>query len=139
VRDQRHLGSGTAWSSSAPAAPAGSWPRPLRARDATCPITLVTACAGDVYDKPLLSVALARHLAPEKLVKETGAAAARRLGVRLLAHTQAVRICTRHASCAPRAAPCATTSWCWPTAPRPRCRRPCPPRCAGASTTWTPT
>jgi rubredoxin-NAD+ reductase len=66
----------------------------LRALDAELPITLVTSCAGDVYDKPLLSVALARSLAPESLVKETGAQAAARLGVRLLAHTQATRICS---------------------------------------------
>lgn len=66
----------------------------LRASDAQLPITLVTACAGDVYDKPLLSVAMARHLAPEKLVKETGSDAARRLNVRLMPHTHAIRICT---------------------------------------------
>lgn len=65
----------------------------IRARDAAVPITLVTACAGDVYDKPLLSVALARQIAPEKLVKESGADAARRLNVRLLPHTHAIRIC----------------------------------------------
>lgn len=66
----------------------------LRALDASMPITLVTACSGDVYDKPLLSVAMARGLDPEALVKETGAQAAARLGLRLLAHTQATRICT---------------------------------------------
>jgi len=65
----------------------------LRGRDADLPITIVTACAGDVYDKPLLSVAMARQIVQEKLVKETGADAARRLNVRLLAHTHAVRIC----------------------------------------------
>lgn len=65
----------------------------LRAMDATLPITLVTACAGDVYDKPLLSVAVARQLETQKLVRETGAAAAQRLNVRLLAHTHAIRIC----------------------------------------------
>lgn len=65
----------------------------LRALDAALPITLVSACAADVYDKPLLSVAMARHLAPARLVKETGADTAKRLGVRLLAHTDAVRIC----------------------------------------------
>jgi rubredoxin---NAD+ reductase len=64
----------------------------LRARDAAMPITLVTACNGDVYDKPMLSVAMARGMRPETLPKEIGAAAAARLGVRLLAHTQAVRI-----------------------------------------------
>jgi rubredoxin-NAD+ reductase len=65
----------------------------LRALDATLPITLVSHCAGDVYDKPLLSIAMARGLAPGSIAKESGAAAAARLGVRLLAHTQAVRIC----------------------------------------------
>lgn len=65
----------------------------LRALDAELPITLVTACAGDVYDKPLLSVAVARQLETQKLVRETGAAAAQRLNVRLLAHTHAIRIC----------------------------------------------
>ena len=65
----------------------------LRALDAALPITLVSACAADVYDKPLLSVAMARQMDPGKLVKETGADAAKRLGVRLLAHTDAVRIC----------------------------------------------
>ncbi|MDG5974259.1 rubredoxin-type Fe(Cys)4 protein [Hydrogenophaga taeniospiralis CCUG 15921] len=65
----------------------------LRALNAALPITLVSACAADVYDKPLLSVAVARQMDPGKLVKETGADAAKRLGVRLLAHTDAVRIC----------------------------------------------
>jgi rubredoxin---NAD+ reductase len=64
----------------------------LRARDASLPITLVTTCNGDVYDKPLLSVAMARGIAPEKLPRESGAHAAQRLGVKLLAHTQAIRI-----------------------------------------------
>jgi rubredoxin-NAD+ reductase len=65
----------------------------LRALDAALPITLVSSCEGDVYDKPMLSVAMARGLAPESLAREGGAAAATRLRVRLLAHTQAVRIC----------------------------------------------
>lgn len=65
----------------------------LRQHSATLPITLVTACAGDRYDKPLLSVSLARQLDPQALVSESGRDAARRLGVTLLAHTHAVRIC----------------------------------------------
>lgn len=65
----------------------------LRALDAALPITLVSNCAGDLYDKPMLSVAMARGLAPDTLARESGATAAARLGVRLLAHTQAVRIC----------------------------------------------
>lgn len=67
----------------------------IRDTDADLPITLVTACSGDVYDKPLLSVALAKRLPLDTLVRETGPQAAARLGVRLLAHTQATRICTR--------------------------------------------
>jgi len=65
----------------------------LRALDATLPITLVSACAADVYDKPLLSIAMARQMDLARLVKETGADAARCLNLRLLAHTDAVRIC----------------------------------------------
>jgi rubredoxin---NAD+ reductase len=65
----------------------------IRARDARLPITLVTACEGHVYDKPLLSVAMARQLDASSLIKEAGADAARRLNVRLMARTHAVRIC----------------------------------------------
>lgn len=64
----------------------------LRERVADMPITLVTACNGDVYDKPLLSVALARGIPVERMAREAGADAAKRLGVRLLANTAAVRI-----------------------------------------------
>ena len=66
----------------------------LRALDSSVPITLVTSCSGDVYDKPLLSVAMARGISIEKLPSETGQAIAKRLKVRLLVHTQAVRIAT---------------------------------------------
>jgi rubredoxin-NAD+ reductase len=65
----------------------------LRAMEADLPITLVTVCAGDVYDKPLLSVAMARQLTREKLVRESGVDAARRLNLRLLPHTHAISIC----------------------------------------------
>ena len=64
----------------------------LRERDADIPITLVTTCNGDVYDKPLLSVAMARGIALEKLPREQGAQAASRLNVKLMAYTQAVRV-----------------------------------------------
>ena len=65
----------------------------LRGMDAAVRITLVTACAGDLYDKPLLSVALARQLTPEQLIKQRGVDAARRLNIRLMARTHAIRIC----------------------------------------------
>ena len=64
----------------------------LRSQDATMPITLVTSCSGDVYDKPLLSVAMARGIALDKLPREKGTVAAQRLNVKLLAHTEAIRI-----------------------------------------------
>ena len=64
----------------------------LRARDADMPITLVCTCDGAAYDKPLLSVALARGLKPEAIPRESGAQAAARLGIKLMANTQAVRI-----------------------------------------------
>lgn len=64
----------------------------LRAQDAQVPITLVSACTGDRYDKPLLSVAGARGLRPAQLVKERGVDAAARLRVQLLPHTHAIGI-----------------------------------------------
>ena len=64
----------------------------LRAQDAAMPITLVTSCNGDVYDKPLLSVAMARGIAADELPREKGAVAALRLDIKLLANTQAIRI-----------------------------------------------
>lgn len=67
----------------------------VRALDAACPITLVTACRGDAYHKPELSVSLARGLTGEHLVRETGAQKAARLGVRLLSETFAVGLDTR--------------------------------------------
>ena len=67
----------------------------LRERDGGLPITLVAACDASVYDKPLLSVALAKGLAPSDMVKETAAAAAQRLNVRLLPRTHAVSVASR--------------------------------------------
>jgi rubredoxin---NAD+ reductase len=70
----------------------------VRALDGAIPITMVTACSGDVYNKPELSVALARGLSPEALCRETGADMARRLRVRLLDSTFAVGVSpARHA------------------------------------------
>jgi rubredoxin-NAD+ reductase len=66
----------------------------LRMLDPVMPITLLTACRGDVYDKPILSVAIARGLARAELVRESGAQAANRLNVRLLSQTHAVHIDT---------------------------------------------
>ncbi|MES2280229.1 MAG: FAD-dependent oxidoreductase [Pseudomonadota bacterium] len=64
----------------------------LRARDASMTITMITSCNGDVYDKPMLSVAMAKGIAPGKLARETGSAAASRLNIRLMTNTHAVRV-----------------------------------------------
>ncbi len=64
----------------------------LRAVDTTVPITLVCACNGAVYDKPLLSIAMAREIGLDKLIRETGPDAAQRLHVRLMARTHAISI-----------------------------------------------
>ncbi len=64
----------------------------LREQGWAGPLTMVTACVGDVYDKPQLSVAVARGLDPTRLVRESAAAAAARLGVRLRCGTHAVAI-----------------------------------------------
>lgn len=66
----------------------------LRALDAHIPITLVTACNGDRYPKPLLSVAMVRQIDPAQLTQESGAQAAQRLHLTLVPHTHAVRVCT---------------------------------------------
>lgn len=59
----------------------------VRALSPTLPITIVTACRGDRYHKPELSIAMSRGLSAAALVRETGADAARRLGIRLMAET----------------------------------------------------
>jgi rubredoxin-NAD+ reductase len=59
----------------------------LRALDARLPLTLVTACVGDRYLKPELSIAMSRGATRETLVRETAASAAERVGLRLLPNT----------------------------------------------------
>lgn len=59
----------------------------IRALDLDVPITLVTACRGDRYRKPELSIALGEQRTVERLVSETGVQAAARLRVRLHAAT----------------------------------------------------
>lgn len=62
----------------------------LRMLDSTVPITLVSACNGDVYHKPELSVAISRGADKAALVREAGFEAAHRLGVQLMPETFAV-------------------------------------------------
>jgi rubredoxin-NAD+ reductase len=81
------VGAGTAGWSAAEA---------LRALDDRLPVTIVTACAGHVYYKPELSVALTRGATPESLKRETGAEAAARLGVRLMTETFAIGLSSQN-------------------------------------------
>lgn len=66
----------------------------IRALDDKVAITLVSACTGDRYHKPELSVAFSRRLNSENLVQETATAASQRLAVKLLPQTYAVGIST---------------------------------------------
>ena len=64
----------------------------IRQLDQSISITLITACSGDVYHKPELSVAISRKLDLEKLIQERGVDAAKRLGVQLINDTFVVGI-----------------------------------------------
>jgi rubredoxin-NAD+ reductase len=55
-------------------------------------LTLVSACSGDRYHKPELSVAISRGLDGENLIQETAENAGKRLRVKLLTNTYAVGI-----------------------------------------------
>lgn len=59
----------------------------LRRLDSDTPITLISACKGDLYHKPELSVAISRGLDSKALIRETGADAALRLGIQLIPET----------------------------------------------------
>ena len=64
----------------------------LRASSKEISIAMVAQCEANRYDKPLLSVAMARHLSLSALVKETGSEAARRFGIALFANTMAISL-----------------------------------------------
>lgn len=55
-------------------------------------IAIVAACDAHRYDKPMLSVALARGLSPSAMIKESGTEAAARLGIDLFPKTSASSI-----------------------------------------------
>ncbi|ELS4492830.1 TPA: FAD-dependent oxidoreductase [Klebsiella michiganensis] len=65
------------------------WAIVTAVRDANpdVPITMVSACSGDLYHKPELSVAISRGMTSENLVREKAVDAARRLGVSLVTET----------------------------------------------------
>lgn len=64
----------------------------LRSHDPHLPIKLLTACDGERYHKPELSIAVSRNLDRQALVREQAADAVRRFGMRLLADTLVVGI-----------------------------------------------
>lgn len=64
----------------------------IRAKDSMLPVTMITACSGDRYNKPELSVSFARVSNSESLVRDTAAAEAQRLGINLVNHTFVVSV-----------------------------------------------
>ncbi|MFM8928798.1 MAG: FAD-dependent oxidoreductase [Betaproteobacteria bacterium] len=64
----------------------------IRALDAHKPITLLSTCLADRYDKPRLSVAFKQGATAQSLPMESGLAAAERLGVKLRSSTTAVGV-----------------------------------------------
>ncbi|MGP5445522.1 FAD-dependent oxidoreductase [Pseudomonas helleri] len=66
----------------------------IRALDAETPITLISACVGNLYHKPELSVALSRGMTADAIVRESANDAARRLGVKLYTETFVVGLAT---------------------------------------------
>ncbi|MFT6259960.1 MAG: rubredoxin-NAD+ reductase [Bermanella sp.] len=64
----------------------------IRKENTHIPIALVSACNGERYHKPELSVAISRGLDGDKLIQETAEQAGRRLRVKLLTNTFAVGI-----------------------------------------------
>jgi rubredoxin-NAD+ reductase len=66
--------------------------RAIRARDARVPVTIVSACPGDAYHKPLLSISLAKGKGAAQLVEAAGESRSRELRVRLVAGAVALRI-----------------------------------------------
>lgn len=64
----------------------------LRSLSKEISIALMSQCEADRYDKPLLSVAMARNIPLTGLVKETGVSAAQRLNVTLFSSTTAISL-----------------------------------------------
>lgn len=64
----------------------------LRLLDPEVKVTLVTACSGDRYLKPELSIAMSRGATRASLVREEGASAAQKLNIHLVSDTFVVGI-----------------------------------------------
>lgn len=59
----------------------------VRSLNTETPITLISACAGNLYHKPELSVALSRGMTESAIIRESATDAAARLGVKLYTET----------------------------------------------------
>jgi rubredoxin---NAD+ reductase len=66
----------------------------LRSASTQLSIAIISQCAADRYDKPLLSVAMAKRLELSTLATETGKACAERLDVFLFSETTAISLDT---------------------------------------------
>ena len=64
----------------------------IRSRDSQLPITMITACSGDRYNKPELSVSFTQVSSPDSLIRDKGAAEAQRLGINLVNNTFVVSV-----------------------------------------------
>lgn len=64
----------------------------VRARDAECPILLVTACEGISYPKPALSTALAHGKAAGDLVEQDAVSKAAQLGLEVRTGTRVLKV-----------------------------------------------
>lgn len=64
----------------------------IRTLNETVSITMITACSGDRYHKPELSVAISHGSDVDNLVQENAEDASRRLAIKLLPYTYAVGI-----------------------------------------------
>lgn len=64
----------------------------IRSHDENVPITLITACSGDRYNKPELSVSFSRAPTRDQLVRNSASDEAQKLGVKLVCHTYVVSV-----------------------------------------------
>lgn len=64
----------------------------LRKRDAALPVTIITLDGGEVYTKPMLSNAFARHHQPDDMVQKHAAVMAEELGIEIKTLTRVLAI-----------------------------------------------
>lgn len=64
----------------------------IRSRDEQMPITMITACSGDRYNKPELSVSFSRTPDRDQLVRNTATHEAQKLGINLISDTFVVSV-----------------------------------------------